>query len=246
MARVLVVDDVKFISRMLAEIFTKEGHEVASAGNGREALDHVAETLPDLVVLDVAMPEMDGLEVVRHLREDERSRDVPVLMVTARTDEKTRSAAAEAGVDDFLVKPFEAPALLRRARKLLETGRGAPPAEGQARSAASGPVPSGRRALGPGLEVEEHPTALVVRLASEEPGDDVVERLEPEIRRSGRGVLVDWRAPADPPGSLVEALGALADRLAGERRVLRVANAPEPVARAFARAGREALLLRPR
>lgn len=119
MARILVVDDVRFISQMIASVFERIGHRVETAADGEEALRKALGSLPDLIVMDVAMPKLDGLEVTRRLRAHDRTRDIPILLVTSRADSGTLTAAAEAGVDDHLGKPFEAPALLAKSARLL-------------------------------------------------------------------------------------------------------------------------------
>lgn len=119
MARLLVVDDVKFISQMIAAVFERMGHHVETASDGVEALDKATALPPDLVVMDVAMPKLDGLEVTRRLRADERTRDLPILLVTSKSDPATLTAAAHAGVDDHLPKPFETTALVTKASRLL-------------------------------------------------------------------------------------------------------------------------------
>jgi CheY-like chemotaxis protein len=119
MARILVVDDVRFISQMIAGVFERVGHRVETAADGEEALRKALAMLPDLIVMDVAMPNLDGLEVTRRLRASDRCRDIPVLLVTSRADAGTLTAAAQAGVDDHLAKPFEAAALLAKSARLL-------------------------------------------------------------------------------------------------------------------------------
>ncbi len=119
MARILVVDDVRFISQMIAGVFERIGHAVDTAADGEEALKKALAMIPDLIVMDVAMPKLDGLEVTRRLRANDRCRDIPVLLVTSRADAGTLTAAAQAGVDDHLAKPFEATALLAKSTRLL-------------------------------------------------------------------------------------------------------------------------------
>ena len=119
MARILVVDDVRFISQMIAGVFERIGHSVETAADGEEALKKALSMIPDLIVMDVAMPKLDGLEVARRLRANDRCRDIPVLLVTSRADAGTLTAAAQAGVDDHLAKPFEATALLAKSTRLL-------------------------------------------------------------------------------------------------------------------------------
>jgi CheY-like chemotaxis protein len=119
MARILVVDDVKFISKMLAAMFEEKGHEVITAADGVEAVRRTGEEKPDLVLLDISMPKMDGLEVARTLRSDPATRHIPLMMVTSRNDRESITAAHQAGVDEYLVKPFEPANLLAKVSKLL-------------------------------------------------------------------------------------------------------------------------------
>jgi CheY-like chemotaxis protein len=119
MARLLVVDDVKFISQMIAAVFERMGHVVDTAADGVEALEKAFAVVPDLVIMDVAMPRLDGLEVTRRLRADERTRDLPILLVTSKNDVGTLTEAAQAGVDDHLPKPFETSALVSKSSRLL-------------------------------------------------------------------------------------------------------------------------------
>jgi DNA-binding response OmpR family regulator len=102
-ARILLVDDEDSIQTLLAYPLRKEGYEVVSARDGREALDRFAEGRFDLVVLDVMMPRLDGIEVCRRLRA--RSQ-VPIIMLTARDDEVDKVLGLEIGADDYITKPF--------------------------------------------------------------------------------------------------------------------------------------------
>ena len=115
---ILIVDDVPANIRLLEAILAPEGHRLRSAASGREALKAVAERRPDLVVLDVLMPEMDGIEVCRVLRADQATRGLPVLMITA-SDDPVKVTALESGADDFIAKPFDRAELLARVRSLL-------------------------------------------------------------------------------------------------------------------------------
>ena len=117
--RILVVDDNKRNVKLLVSILTPKGYEVLKAYNGQEALDLVQSTSPDLILLDVLMPEMDGFEVARILRSRPQSRAIPVLMLTALRDMEDKIKGLEAGADDFLSKPFNAIELLVRVRSLL-------------------------------------------------------------------------------------------------------------------------------
>jgi two-component system response regulator MprA len=114
--RVLVVEDDEDIAQALQRSLRMEGYEVRSAADGRAALEHGRTFAPDLVILDLGLPEMDGIEVARHLRESD---DVPILMLTARDAVESRVEGLDAGADDYLVKPFERQELLARMRALL-------------------------------------------------------------------------------------------------------------------------------
>jgi len=114
--RVLVVEDDDDIADVLRRSLRQEGHEVRTAGDGEEALTMAAEFIPDLVVLDLGLPRLDGVEVCRRLRADG---DVPILILTARSDTGDRVEGLDAGADDYLVKPFERTELLARMRALL-------------------------------------------------------------------------------------------------------------------------------
>jgi two-component system response regulator MprA len=118
---ILVVDDDAPILRMLARTLTAEGYSVDVAAGGGAALAAVERRVPDLVVLDVAMPGLDGLAVSRALRE--RGLALPILMLTARDSVPDRVAGLDAGSDDYLVKPFAPEELRARVRALLRRGR---------------------------------------------------------------------------------------------------------------------------
>jgi DNA-binding response OmpR family regulator len=114
--RVLVIEDDTEITDALRRSLRHEGYEVRTAGDGVEALDTAAEFIPDLVVLDLGLPRLDGIEVCRQLRADG---DVPILILTARTETDDRVTGLDSGADDYLVKPFERQEFLARIRALL-------------------------------------------------------------------------------------------------------------------------------
>ena len=118
---VLVVDDDGPIRRMLERTLSAEGYEVAGAADGGEALAAVDRSVPDLIVLDVAMPGIDGLSVCRRLRK--KGFALPILLLTARDEVADRVQGLDAGADDYLVKPFAAEELLARVRALERRGR---------------------------------------------------------------------------------------------------------------------------
>jgi DNA-binding response OmpR family regulator len=115
-ARVLVVEDDEPIADVLRRTLRQEGHEVRSSADGPEALRAAEEFVPDLVILDLGLPGLDGIEVARRLRADS---DVPILILTARSDLDDRVEGLDSGADDYLVKPFERKELLARLRALL-------------------------------------------------------------------------------------------------------------------------------
>jgi adenylate cyclase len=116
--KILVVDDAAQNVRLLEAVLTSNGYAVASASSGPEALERATIELPDLVLLDIQMPGMNGYEVCRRLREDPATRFLPVVMVTS-SDTEVRVHAIEAGADDFITKPFNQQELLARVRSLV-------------------------------------------------------------------------------------------------------------------------------
>jgi two-component system, OmpR family, response regulator MprA len=116
MAKILIVDDDPTIRSSLRRTLAFDGYVVREAGDGREALSSVLDELPDLVILDLMLPGMDGVEVCRRLRE---MNDVPVVMLTARDTTDDQVTGLDSGADDYLVKPFVKEELLARIRALL-------------------------------------------------------------------------------------------------------------------------------
>jgi two-component system response regulator MprA len=115
--RVLVVDDDRAVREALRRVLTLAGYEVQTADGGAAAIELVVQSLPDAVVLDLGMPDVDGLEVCRRLRL--LGNRVPILMLTAREEVSDRVAGLDAGADDYLVKPFDVDELKARLRALL-------------------------------------------------------------------------------------------------------------------------------
>ena len=140
--RVLLVDDDPHIRQLLAFAFDKAGFAVAEAGDGEAALAEVARKAPDLVVLDINMPRMDGLEVCRRLRSQG---EVPVLFLSSRDDEFDRVLGIELGADDYVTKPFSPREVVARANAILR--RSAPKPAAGADSAAR--IAKGRLRLDP-------------------------------------------------------------------------------------------------
>src|SRR5229473_466216 len=123
--QVLIVDDERDLVRLLEFNLQQAGFETAAAYAGVEALEKVRQRVPDLVVLDLMLPDIPGNEVCRQLKASPRTRHVPVLMLTARTDEVDRVVGFEVGADDFVTKPFSVRELVLRIRAILRRGGGA-------------------------------------------------------------------------------------------------------------------------
>jgi diguanylate cyclase (GGDEF)-like protein len=121
--RVLVVDDDPFIARLLEIELRAAGYDVRLAADGREALETIGEWLPDLVLADVMMPNMDGFELTRRLRQDSRTATVSVIMLTARGLSADKLEGFSVGADDYIVKPFDTPELLARIRGVLRRAK---------------------------------------------------------------------------------------------------------------------------
>jgi len=106
MARILIVDDDRFTARLAAAKISQLGHVAAIAEDGPEALQQVADFRPDLILLDLMLPRMSGLEVCRALRADAATRDIPIVMLTGKVQERDVEAGFAAGANDYLTKPF--------------------------------------------------------------------------------------------------------------------------------------------
>src|SRR5260370_375527 len=124
-SRVLVVEDEPDIRELVIHDLKREGYQVSAAASGEEALRQVLSAPPDLVLLDLMMPAMDGLEVCRRLRQDPSTATLPIVMLTAKGDEVDRVLGLEIGADDYVVKPFSPKELLARVRAVLRRSRNA-------------------------------------------------------------------------------------------------------------------------
>lgn len=122
-ARILVVEDEEALSELLAYNLAKEGFEVSVSPDGEEALIAIDEGRPDLVILDWMLPNVSGIEIARQIRARPQTRDIPVIMLTARGAEEDRVRGLEIGADDYLTKPFSMTELLARMRAVLRRTR---------------------------------------------------------------------------------------------------------------------------
>ena len=121
--RILVVEDEASIAFLLVYNLESEGYQVEHVNNGDEAELRIAETQPDLLILDWMLPGISGLEICRRIRARDSTRDVPVIMLTARGEESERVRGLSVGADDYVVKPFSTPELMARVRALLRRAR---------------------------------------------------------------------------------------------------------------------------
>jgi two-component system phosphate regulon response regulator PhoB len=121
--RILVVEDEAALSLLLTYNLESEGYVVARAERGDDAEVMLAESVPDLVILDWMLPGVSGFEICRRLRAREATRDLPVIMLTARGEEAERVRGLSIGADDYVVKPFSVPELMARVRSLLRRAR---------------------------------------------------------------------------------------------------------------------------
>ncbi|PIQ83022.1 MAG: DNA-binding response regulator [Candidatus Omnitrophica bacterium CG11_big_fil_rev_8_21_14_0_20_64_10] len=124
-AKILVVEDEKNIVKVVTYALQREGYRVEVAVTGAEALTKVRQGMPDLVLLDLMLPEIDGLEVCRQVRGDARTSGIPIIMLTAKSEEADRVIGLEMGADDYLTKPFSARELTARVKAVLRRAAGA-------------------------------------------------------------------------------------------------------------------------
>ena len=149
---VLVVDDEPTIAEVVSRYLERAGYEVRSAGDGLHALALVAEGLPDLVVLDLMLPGLNGLEVMRRLRDIDRDR-IAIILLTAKGDESDRVVGLRLGADDYIVKPFSPAELVARVDAVLRRVDTAPDSGPAMQFAGLTVDPAGRRVLVGGQEV---------------------------------------------------------------------------------------------
>src|ERR1700726_3954107 len=123
--RILIIEDERGLTDVLSYNLQREGYDVVVAHDGQEGLRKAQMQLPDLILLDLMLPTLDGLEVCRELRSGERTRNVPILMLTARAEETDQVVGFSMGADDYVTKPFSVKVLLQRVKALqgrVDTG----------------------------------------------------------------------------------------------------------------------------
>jgi two-component system phosphate regulon response regulator PhoB len=128
---VLVVDDEEDILELVQFNLDREGYKVSCVATGEEALEFLKSQRPDLIVLDLMLPGVDGLEITRFLRSDPKKRNIPIVMLTAKGEEADVVTGLELGADDYVTKPFSPRVLTARVRAVLRRGEKAPPGEGE-------------------------------------------------------------------------------------------------------------------
>ncbi|GBD93261.1 transcriptional regulatory protein YycF [bacterium BMS3Abin05] len=129
--RVLVVDDEEDILELIGHNLKKEGYDVQSVATGEEALRAASENIPDLIVLDLMLPGVDGLEVCRRLKEDPDTRRIPIIILSAKGDEADIVTGLELGADDYVPKPFSPRVLVARIRAVLRRKKAGVPPESE-------------------------------------------------------------------------------------------------------------------
>jgi chemosensory pili system protein ChpA (sensor histidine kinase/response regulator) len=121
---VMVVDDSITMRKVTGRVLERHNYEVLTAKDGIDAIEKLVERIPDVMLLDIEMPRMDGYELATHMRNDVRLRGIPIIMITSRTGEKHRQRAFEIGVDRYLGKPYQENELMRNVQEILKVGRG--------------------------------------------------------------------------------------------------------------------------
>src|SRR3989338_2151961 len=124
--KILIVDDEQDIVDAIEYQLKREGFRVATAGDGEHALALAQKDIPDAIVLDLMLPGVDGLDVCRTLRAQEKTKHIPILMLTAKTQEADRVVGLELGADDYITKPFSVRELVARIKAVLRRTQGAP------------------------------------------------------------------------------------------------------------------------
>jgi DNA-binding response OmpR family regulator len=130
----MVVDDSLTVRKISGRLLARHGYHVLTAKDGVDALEQLVDVMPDVMLLDIEMPRMDGFDLARNIRNDKRLRHIPIIMITSRTADKHRQHAEEIGVNHYMGKPYDEDELLARIRECLEKHPDARGARGRSRT----------------------------------------------------------------------------------------------------------------
>ena len=119
MKKILIADDRPEVVELVKVTLEGEGYQTIDASDGREALEKIGKENPDLILLDVVMPKMDGFEVLRNLKDDSNTKDIPVIMLTAKGQKLDKEKGGKLGAQDYIIKPFSPSHLLRIIEEIL-------------------------------------------------------------------------------------------------------------------------------
>ncbi len=119
MKKILIVDDRFEVVELVKVTLEGEGYQTIDASDGREALEKIGKEKPDLILLDIIMPKMDGFEVLRNLKDDSNTKDIPVIMLTAKGQKVDRQKGEDLGAQDYIIKPFSPSHLLRKIEEIF-------------------------------------------------------------------------------------------------------------------------------
>ncbi len=117
--KVVIIEDDNAILELVKYNFEKEGFVVEGFGNGLDGLEYITKNLPDIVILDIMLPDIDGFEICKELKKNEKTKDIPIIMLTAKADEVDRVLGLELGADDYVVKPFSPRELIARVKAIM-------------------------------------------------------------------------------------------------------------------------------
>ena len=118
--KALVIDDEEYIQHILNFSFGAEGYDVLTASDGEEGINKAKNEKPDIIVMDIMMPKMDGYEACKRIKADPETKDIPVILLTAKGREADRKLGADAGADDYVVKPFSPGRLIERVEGMIK------------------------------------------------------------------------------------------------------------------------------
>ena len=117
--KILIVEDEESLLKLESILLTSKGYDVRGVGNGQEALDAIAEEKPDLVLLDIMLPEIDGFEVCQRIKDDPDTKDIPVIMLTAKKSREDMARGEKVGADWYITKPFKSVMVIETIQRFL-------------------------------------------------------------------------------------------------------------------------------